>query len=115
MTNMSIIIAIGWIAPPLLILWRQQCEPRWSVYIRYAVAVLIVWQVVMLVTSHDTMIQVSEANASGDIDGSLADTGPNAAAFMVGWIPGVIYVTLLGASRRLWLWFKHKRGHHDVS
>lgn len=112
---MSILIAIGWIAPPLLIFWRWQREPRWLAYIRYTVAVLIVWQVVMMVASHDTMIRVREARARGDIDGSIADTGSNAAAFMVGWIPGVIYAALLGAGRRLWLWFRQRRGRHAVA
>ena len=111
---MSILIAIGWIAPPLLIFWRWQREPRWLAYIRYAVAVLIVWEVVMMVTSHDTMVRVGEAEARNDIDGSIADTGSNAAAFMVGWIPGFIYAVLLGACRRFWLWFRKKRGHHAV-
>jgi hypothetical protein len=83
-------------------------------YIRYAVAVLVVWQVVMMVTSHDTMIRVGEAEARNDIDGSMADTGSNAAAFMLGWIPGLIYAVSLGASRRFWLRFRRKRGHHAV-
>ena len=112
---MSILSVIGWIVPPLLIFWRWQREPRWLVYIRYAVAVLVVWQVVMMVISHDTMIRVREARARGDIDGSIADTGANAAAFMVGWIPGVIYAALLGVARRLWLWFRQKRGHLGVA
>jgi hypothetical protein len=109
------LIAIGWIVPPLLILWRWQREPSWFAYIRYAVAVLVVWQVVMMVISHDTMIRVHEARARGEIDGSIADTGSNAAAFMAGWIPGVIYAALLGVARWVWLWSKQKRGNHAVA
>lgn len=112
---MSILIATGWLAPPLLILWRWRREPRWFVYVRYIAAVLLVWLMVMMVTSHDTMILVREAKMRGDIDGSIADTGANVVALIAGWIPGAIYAALLGAGRRLWFWFRQKKGHHAVA
>ena len=108
---MSIVIAIGWVAPLLLILWRSQREPRWLAYARYVVAVLVMWQVVMMMESHDTLIRVREARARGDIDRSIADTGSNAASFLLGWIPGFIYAIAIGAARRFWLRFRARRMH----
>ena len=106
---MNIVIAIGWIVPLLLILWRSQREPRWLACVRYVVAVLVVWQVVMTVVSDDTMVRVREARVRGDIDGSISDTGANAAALLVGWIPGLIYATLIGVARWFWLRFIERR------
>lgn len=111
---MNIVIIIGWILPLLLILWRSKREPRWLVYVRYIMAVLVAWQVVMMVISHDTMIRVREARARGDIDSSIFDTGSNAAAFLVGWIPGLIYATLIGVTRWSWLKFRAKRTDSPV-
>lgn len=112
---MSVLIAVGWIAPPLLILWRSRREPKWVAYVRYGLAMLVVWQVVITVISHDTLIRVRETRAQGDIEGALADTGSNAAAVIIGWIPGVIYSLLLGAGRRFCLWFREKRAHQAVT
>ncbi len=112
---MSILIAIGWIAPPLLIFWRRQHEPRWLAYLRYVVAVIIVWFVAMTVTSEESMIRVRDARARGDIDGSIADTGANAVVAMFGWIPGFIYALLLAGVRHFWLWFRRKRGGHAAA
>lgn len=100
---MSIGIAIACIIPLLLITWRSEREPRWLGYVRYLVAVLVVWQVVMMLVSQDTMIRVREARENGDIERASADTGPNAAAFMFGWIPGLAYAALIGTARWCWL------------
>ena len=100
---MSGLIAIGCIVPPLLIVWRSRHETRWLAYVRYIVAVLIVWLVVLEAVSHETWLRVREARVRGDIDSVIADTGPNATALVLGWIPGVTYAVLLGVSRQFWL------------
>ena len=62
---------------------------------------IVVWFVVMTVVSEETMIRVREARARGDIDGSIADTGANAATAMFGWVPGFLYALLIGGVRQL--------------
>jgi len=62
---------------------------------------LIVWYLIMVWTFHQVQFNVAEAEARGDIAGMCADTGDNAAALLLGWLPAGIYVFVLLAVRFL--------------
>jgi hypothetical protein len=111
---MSICIAIGLLVPPLLVYWRGQFEPRALVYVRYFIAVLMVWFIVVSVMSYHMAIRMREAQARGDIDTAIADTGSNVVGFAFGWIPGVIYGLLLAGLRWLWFAFRPQKNEHFV-
>lgn len=107
MVDLNEVLAV--IGPPLLIWWRRAGEPAWAIAFRYLLAVFLVWNAIILVVSHQTAVRVRAERARGKSMGEISDTGANAAAFMMGWIPGVAYVSVLGGSRAAVLWYRRRR------
>ena len=68
---------------------------------RYLVAIAIVWLVLLTLTAVATDERVAAAEAVGDDDGVIGDTGANVATLMLGWLPASYYALLLGNLR--WL------------
>lgn len=95
--------------PPIVTFWRGQNERRWLVYGRYSVAVFIFWAVVICAAKLDTDVRVRKAEAIGDIESAIADTGQNAAAVAFGWIPGLGYGLILAGARWLLLACSRKK------
>jgi uncharacterized membrane protein YqaE (UPF0057 family) len=102
MVDLNEVLAV--IGPPLLIWWRRTGEPEWATTLRYLLAVFLVWNAIMFAVSHQTAIRVRAERARGKSMGEISDTGANAVAFMMGWIPGVAYAAALGGGRATVLW-----------
>lgn len=88
---------------------RFKREPKWAGFARFIVATLIVWVALMGWESTERMQRMRERAVAGDLHAYDFDTGGGAAMILLGWIPSVLFVGLVMATRSFLFWLIRRR------